>query len=133
MRQIVAWGLLVLVVTLMAGCAQQGGSQSEPAEAEPAAEPAAVEVTTEIARRHLQSLGIDTDGLTPEDRKYFQVLRERGGPVSLGNMSRMCGLDSAALRRDVEPWLIQKGWVGVASCGRFLTQTGKAFAAGRGF
>jgi hypothetical protein len=47
-KRIVMWGLLLLAVTLLAGCAQQAETQVEPAEPEPAAEPAVFEMTGEM-------------------------------------------------------------------------------------
>lgn len=89
-------------------------------------------VTVTLARQHLRSLGIDADGLTPEDRKCLKVLVHRGGPVSLKNLAKLCGLDPAAFQRDVEPWLLQRGWIGLDSSGRFLTPAGQQLVAERG-
>jgi Holliday junction DNA helicase RuvB len=89
-------------------------------------------VTATMARQHLRSLGIDADGLTPEDRTCLRVLAERGGPVSLKNLAKLCGLDVVAFERDVQPWLLQRGLIGLNSSGRFLTPTGQKLVAARG-
>ena len=89
-------------------------------------------VTASAARKHLLSLGIDALGLTPDDRRCLRILAERGSPISADNLARALGLDRAALQREVEPFLIQRGWLGTASCGRFLTPAGQALVAGRG-
>lgn len=89
-------------------------------------------VTATLARRHLRSLDIDADGLTAEDRKCLRVLAGRGGPMSLTNLAKLCGLDVVAFERDVQPWLLMSGWIGLDSSGRFLTPAGQQLVAERG-
>lgn len=91
-----------------------------------------VELTKGDVTRHLKSIGIDGDNLTATDRRYLRVLSERGGRMSLPNLALQLGMDVMAVQRDVEAYLIQEGWIGIESRGRFLTEAGKAFVAERG-
>lgn len=89
-------------------------------------------VTATLARKHLRSLDIDDEGLTAEDRKCLRVLAERGGPMSLTNLAKLCGLDKVAFERDIQPWLLMRGLIGLDSSGRFLTPAGQQLVAERG-
>jgi Holliday junction DNA helicase RuvB len=91
-----------------------------------------VELTKGDVSRHLKSLGIDGDNLTLTDRRYLTVLRERGGRMSLPNLALQLGMDVMAVQRDIEAFLIQKGWIGIECRGRFLTESGKVFVTKRG-
>ena len=63
-------------------------------------------------------LNIDTRGLNVTARKYLDFLSSVGGRASLSLISFGTGLDQAALRRDVEPILIQRGLIRISSKGR---------------
>jgi Holliday junction DNA helicase RuvB len=90
-----------------------------------------VEVTKGDVDRHLKSLGIDHDNLTATDRRYLSVLRQRDGYMSLPNLARLLGVDVMDVQREVEPYLLKMGCVGITSRGRFLTGTGKSYVAER--
>jgi len=89
-------------------------------------------VTKTQVDKHLRLHGIDDDNLTEDDRRYLGVLAGRGGaPSSLRTIALAMGLDGETLRREVEPYLIQRGWVSIESSGRCLTQQGMEFTSGR--
>ena len=90
-----------------------------------------VEVTKGMVTRHLASIGIDADNLTAIDRQYLRILRDRNSSVSLRNLAVQLGTDVDAVQRDIEGYLMSRGLVGIQSRGRFLTEVGKAFVAGR--
>jgi len=80
--------------------------------------------------RLLRNLEIDNTNRTRLDRRFMICLSKHGETgVSLSSLALALSIDSNLLRTDVEPFLIQEGWVGIAPRGRFLTQAGKDLVA----
>jgi Holliday junction DNA helicase RuvB len=90
------------------------------------------EVTKKMANDHLESLGIDKDNLTDQDRKYLAALARRNAYMSLQNLASMLSLDEHAVTRDIEADLMQMELISVESRGRQLTEKGKDYVAKRG-
>jgi len=88
--------------------------------------PETVSISVGIARDHLRSLGIDSDNLTPDDRRYLQVLQQHNRPVSIQTLALQLGLDEFMLQRDIETYLIRQGLVEIKPGGRLLTPRGVA-------
>jgi Holliday junction DNA helicase RuvB len=90
------------------------------------------EVSKTMANRHLESLGIDKDNLTDQDRKYLAALARRNNYMSLQNLASLLSLDEHAVTRDIEADLMQMELISVESRGRLLTPKGKSFVEKRG-
>ena len=88
------------------------------------------DTSTEKVWQHLQRLvPCDRNGLTPQDRKYLQILASRG-PVGLDNIAVELGIDRSNVSGAIEPFLVQMGWVQLAPAGRVLTSEGQRFLRG---
>ena len=85
-----------------------------------------IELTKSIVDQHLKSIEIDGDNLTRMDRNYLKALSVRDC-MSLQNIALQIGFDTVAVQREVEPYLLKAGLVGIESRGRFLTPAGKIF------
>ncbi|MTH97577.1 Holliday junction branch migration DNA helicase RuvB [Roseibium sp. RKSG952] len=83
------------------------------------------ELTAEAAALHLDSLGIDANGLDENDRRYVECLRGRfrGGPVGLKTLAAALGLNADTIEYSMEPYLIVKGIVDRTPRGRILIQS----------
>ena len=68
-------------------------------------------------------LGIDSDGLTPDERHYLFGLRDLGGVAGLDTLSNFLH-DSPATLRETERTLVRKGMIVFTSRGRELTSMG---------
>ena len=90
-----------------------------------------IAVTRAITNRHLASIGIDKDNLTPTDRAYLGVLCRRGGFVSLEVISQQINVDDLTAKREIEHYLIKQELIGIDSRGRYLTEKGKKFVTER--
>lgn len=89
---------------------------------------AQVEGTTTIdralAKRALEMLGIDDEGLDGLDRKILSVIIERfdGGPVGLETLAAALGEDRDTLSEVYEPYLIACGFIRRTPQGRLATE-----------
>lgn len=74
--------------------------------------------------------GIDQNGLTPKQRQYLITLFNSPlGICTLGRLSVALGYDIFAIKRDVEPYLVEKRWVDPNSIrGRRITDEGRELA-----
>lgn len=78
----------------------------------------------------LSRQGIDQNGLTPKQRQYLITLMNSPlGICTLGRLSVALGYDILAIKRDVEPYLIEQKWVDPNSIrGRRITDEGRDLA-----
>ncbi len=78
----------------------------------------------EIARRTLELLGIDHEGLDALDRRILEVIIDRfdGGPVGLETLAAALGEDKDTLLEFYEPYLISKGFLRRTPQGRVATE-----------
>ena len=87
-----------------------------------------LEHTTEDAdsiRRFLEeNFECDRHGLRPFDYKYLMALSGRR-TAGLDSLAAELGLDPSNLDRDIEPYLLQRGWVRRSATGRSLTASGR--------
>ncbi len=83
----------------------------------------AARVDRDLARRTLNILGIDEQGLDSADRNLLQVLVERfgGGPVGLETLAAALGEDKDTLVEVYEPYLISRGFIRRTPQGRAAT------------
>lgn len=83
--------------------------------------------TVEHIREFLDSQGVDSHGLTADDRAYLRILWSRANEAtSLQMLATRLRFDDAYIARDLEPWLFEQGLVEVAQSGRRLTEAGIA-------
>jgi Holliday junction DNA helicase RuvB len=84
------------------------------------------EETLEMARvlEAFEEMGIAEDGTTETDRKYLELLRGRfaGRPVGLKTLATAMGEDEGTVEWEIEPWLVQSGFVERTTRGRVLGQ-----------
>ena len=80
-------------------------------------------ITAEVADRALQMLEVDSEGLDALDHRYLNCMAENydGGPVGIETLSAALSEPRDALEEIVEPYLLQKGFVGRTPRGRVLT------------
>jgi len=74
----------------------------------------------------MDRVGIDSEGLDENDRRYLDALRNRfkGGPVGLKSLSMALSETEETLENTVEPYLIMKGLIDRTPRGRILRTTG---------
>ena len=77
-----------------------------------------------IARRTLELLGIDHEGLDSLDRKILEVIIDRfeGGPVGIETLAAALGEDKETVTEFYEPYLIAKGFLRRTPQGRIATE-----------
>lgn len=75
----------------------------------------------------LSKQGIDQNGLTPKQRHYLTTVAvSPNGICTLERLSVAIGYDIQAIKRDIEPYLIEQGWIDPnSSRGRKITDKGK--------
>ena len=80
-------------------------------------------ITAEVADKALQMLEVDSEGLDALDHRYLNCMAENydGGPVGIETLSAALSEPRDALEEIVEPYLLQKGFVGRTPRGRVLT------------
>lgn len=74
--------------------------------------------------------GFDQHGLMPKQRQYLiTLINSPAGICTLGRLSVALGYDILAIKRDVEPYLIEQKWVDPNSVrGRKITDEGRELA-----
>jgi Holliday junction DNA helicase RuvB len=80
-------------------------------------------VTAQVADRALRQLEVDAEGLDALDRRYLTCIANHyeGGPVGIETLSAALSEPRDALEEIVEPFLLQRGFIGRTSRGRVLT------------
>lgn len=76
-------------------------------------------------------LGIDCDGASELDRDYLMYLCENT-TVGLDTMAGKLQVDKKEVATNIEPFLLEKGWITIESRGRKLTLAGKVKIHGIG-
>ncbi len=76
--------------------------------------------------------GIDTFGLTKDDRRYLETLLSsfRGGPAGVRAIAAAIHEDSDTVEYIYEPYLLRLGFIERSPRGRVLTPKGRAFLRG---
>jgi len=62
--------------------------------------------------------GIDSDGLTENDRSYLLALRKNNSPVGIQTLSSITGIDRETIESIIEPFLLTKFLISKTSKGR---------------
>ena len=83
----------------------------------------AAAITADVADKALRMLEVDGEGLDALDHRYLNCMAENydGGPVGIETLSAALSEPRDALEEIVEPYLLQKGFVGRTPRGRVLT------------
>lgn len=76
--------------------------------------------------------GIDSLGLTKDDRRYLETLEKgfRGGPAGIRALASAMHEDEETLEMVYEPYLLRLGFIERSLRGRMLTQKGRAYLKG---
>tara|TARA_A100001015_G_C15013462_1_gene724340 strand:+ start:288 stop:1292 length:1005 start_codon:yes stop_codon:yes gene_type:complete len=88
-------------------------------------------ITETIAKKALNELEIDHEGLDYMDRRYLTSIIEQfdGGPVGLDTLSANIGEEKQTIEDVIEPYLIQQGFIQRTARGRITTSKARDFHA----
>lgn len=86
-------------------------------------------LSAEVADLACELFGIDTLGLTKDDRRYLTTLRDsfKGGPAGIRALASALHEDPDTMENVYEPYLLRLGFVERSPRGRVLTQKGRAY------
>lgn len=86
-------------------------------------------LSSEVCDEACQLFGIDTLGLTKDDRRYLETLRDsfKGGPAGIRALASALHEDPDTVENIYEPYLLRLGFIERSSRGRILTQKGKDY------
>ncbi len=86
-------------------------------------------LSAEVADLACELFGIDTLGLTKDDRRYLETLRDsfKGGPAGIRALSSALHEDPDTMEGVYEPYLLRLGFVERSPRGRILTQKGRDY------
>ena len=86
-------------------------------------------LTAEVCDEACRLFGIDSLGLTKDDRRYMETLRDsfKGGPAGVRALASALHEDSDTVENLYEPYLLRLGFIERSSRGRMLTQKGKEY------
>jgi Holliday junction DNA helicase RuvB len=81
-------------------------------------------IELELAKAALDMLGVDSQGLDEQDRKFLRAILELfdGGPVGLSTLAAALNEDTQTIEDIYEPYLIQKGLLERTPRGRRATK-----------
>jgi Holliday junction DNA helicase RuvB len=87
------------------------------------------ELTPETAEAAAKLFGIDELGLTKDDRRYLETLRDafKGGPAGIRALASALHEDADTVENVYEPFLLRLGFIERSPRGRILTQKGKDY------
>jgi Holliday junction DNA helicase RuvB len=89
------------------------------------------EITPELCDAACKLFGIDEYGLTKDDRRYLETLRDsfKGGPAGIRALASGLHEDPDTLENVYEPYLLRLGFIERSSRGRILTDAGREYLA----
>ncbi|HEY0979702.1 MAG TPA: Holliday junction branch migration DNA helicase RuvB [Candidatus Paceibacterota bacterium] len=89
-------------------------------------------LSAEVADLACELFGIDSLGLTKDDRRYLETLRDafKGGPAGIRALASALHEDPDTVENVYEPYLLRLGFVERSPRGRILTHKGKEYLAG---
>lgn len=87
------------------------------------------ELSAEIADLACELFGIDSLGLTKDDRRYLETLRDafKGGPAGIRALASALHEDPDTVENVYEPYLLRLGFIERSPRGRMLTSKGKEY------
>lgn len=82
-----------------------------------------------LADRAFGLFGVDALGLTKDDRRYLETLRDsfKGGPAGIRALASALHEDPDTVENVYEPYLLRLGFVERSSRGRILTPAGREY------
>jgi holliday junction DNA helicase RuvB len=86
-------------------------------------------LTAEVCEEACKLFGIDALGLTKDDRRYLETLRDgfKGGPSGIRALASALHEDPDTVENVYEPYLLRLGFIERSSRGRILTEKGAAY------
>lgn len=86
-----------------------------------------------MAEEYFSQRGLDEMGLGDKDREILSVLNteENGGFLSADTLAARVHLGVGVLTSEYEPYLLKIGFIGITSRGRYLSDEGKKYIAGK--
>ena len=86
-------------------------------------------LSPEVCDEACQLFGIDTLGLTKDDRRYLETLRDgfKGGPAGIRALASALHEDPDTVENIYEPYLLRLGFIERTSRGRVLTPKGREY------
>ena len=87
------------------------------------------DLSPQVCDEACQLFGIDTLGLTKDDRRYLETLRDafKGGPAGIRALASALHEDPDTVENMYEPYLLRLGFIERSSRGRMLTNKGKEY------
>jgi Holliday junction DNA helicase RuvB len=87
------------------------------------------ELSEEVCNLACELFGIDSLGLTKDDRRYLQTLLTgfKGGPAGIRALASALHEDPDTVENVYEPYLLRLGFIERSAQGRRLTQTGRDY------
>jgi len=81
-------------------------------------------ITVQIAKRALEMLEIDENGLDEMDKRILEtiVLKFGGGPVGINSLAVAVGEEPDTIEEVYEPYLIMEGYINRTQQGRVATE-----------
>ena len=88
-----------------------------------------VPITKEVCKKACELFGIDSLGLTKDDRRYLEILQNsfKGGPAGVRALASSLHEDPDTLEHVYEPYLLRLGFVERTAQGRVLTDDGRRY------
>lgn len=86
-------------------------------------------LTPEVCDEACKLFGIDELGLTKDDRRYLETLKNgfKGGPAGIRALASAMHEDPDTVENVYEPYLLRLGFIERSSRGRLLTDEGKRY------
>ena len=86
-------------------------------------------LTPEVCDEACTLFGIDSLGLTKDDRRYLETLKTgfKGGPAGIRALASAMHEDPDTMENVYEPYLLRLGFIERSSRGRILTDEGKRY------
>jgi Holliday junction DNA helicase RuvB len=91
------------------------------------ADPESVQISDSTTRAYLEEMGVDLEtGLNSADISYLEIITKMPqNKATLSHLKSFLKLDEQFLKRKIEPFLIQEGFIELNEKGRVLTQIGE--------
>lgn len=86
------------------------------------------DITVELVEQWFEERGIDQIGLTYRDREYLAFLK-KSGSVGLDSVAFSTQLDKTLIADEIEPYLLQLGFIVKTSKGRMITGIGTQYVS----
>ncbi len=89
-------------------------------------------LSAKVCDEACEMLGIDTLGLTKDDRRYLETLNKsfRGGPAGINALAAAIHEDVDTMEHVYEPYLLRLGFIERSPRGRIITAKGRGYLHG---